>query len=205
MKGVRMRGMTRGHGYGHGRWGWTCGALETVAIVVGFVAFGLAWAALEAWAAPGGAPYPTRPMAVHDDSGGRAPLDAEPRVFLIDGYNVLHAGVLRGPDRAGWWTAPMQARVVERVERFARPDAELCVVFDAARRDPESAEHPAPDSPVRVVFADSADEWLVRRVKSADDAARIAVVTADRRLADRVRHHGAQVVSPRAFLSRCPL
>lgn len=181
--------------------GFMGGALETCGIVAGFVAFGLAWASLEAGGSPRRAAYPEGPMAKPCDSR----VLADPSVWLIDGYNVLHAGVLRGRDRAGWWTAPMQARVIERVERFERADAELCVVFDASRRDPERAVDPVPDSAVPVVFAPSADEWLIRRVKAADDPTRIAVVTADRKLADRARHHGARVVSPREFLSRCPL
>jgi rRNA-processing protein FCF1 len=40
-------------------------------------------------------------------------------------------------------------------------------------------------------------------VRSAQDPARIAVVTADKQLADRARHRGARVYSPRAFLDRC--
>jgi len=31
----------------------------------------------------------------------------------------------------------------------------------------------------------------------------VAVVTADRQLAARARHHGAEIVSPRAFAARC--
>jgi predicted RNA-binding protein with PIN domain len=181
--------------------GFVGGALETFGVVAGFVVFGLAWTSLEAGAGARQAAYPERVMA-HE---GTSRDLSDPSVWLIDGYNVLHAGVLRGRDRAGWWTAPMQARVIERVERFERADAELCVVFDASRRDADRAVDPAPDSAVPVVFAPSADEWLVRRVKAAADPTRIAVVTADRKLADRARHHGARVVSPREFLSRCPL
>ena len=55
----------------------------------------------------------------------------------------------------------------------------------------------------RVVFATSADEWMLAALRAASDPSRIAVVTADRRLADRARHCGARVVRPTEFAARC--
>jgi hypothetical protein len=75
------------------------------------------------------------------------------------------------------------------------------VVFDGPRPLPAPAEGEAAGAP-RIAFAPSADEWLLRRVREAGPGA-VAVVTADRRLADRARARGAQVVSPQAFLARC--
>jgi len=52
----------------------------------------------------------------------------------------------------------------------------------------------------------SADEWLVARVKQVDESAEaraVAVVTGDRKVADRARHRGAEIVGPRALLERC--
>ncbi|MCC6640845.1 MAG: NYN domain-containing protein, partial [Deltaproteobacteria bacterium] len=57
---------------------------------------------------------------------------------------------------------------------------------------------------VKLVFAPSADDWLVRRVRTAEAPERIAVVTGDRQVQGRVRHAGGRIVSPRAFLARCP-
>ncbi len=140
---------------------------------------------------------------------------AEPEVWLVDGYNLLHAGVLRGRDRRGWWTAEAQARAIERIARFDGP-GELWVVFDRRERTRrgdapggEAGARATPADPpgpprVRVAFAPSADDWLVRRVREAADPSRLAVVTADRRLAGRARHRGARVVPPSAFLARCP-
>jgi hypothetical protein len=54
-----------------------------------------------------------------------------------------------------------------------------------------------------VVFAPSADEWLLRRLRSAPDPSRLGVVTGDRRLAIRSRRRGARVIMPREFLDRC--
>jgi rRNA-processing protein FCF1 len=53
------------------------------------------------------------------------------------------------------------------------------------------------------VFAPSADDWLLARVREEDDPTRVVVVTADRKVAGRARQRGARVVSPRDFLERC--
>ncbi len=166
--------------------------------MAGFVAFGLGVALLER--AARATPY-SRDMgqqATEDETGAR------PAVWLVDGYNVLHAGVLRGRDRAGWWKAAAQARVVSAAEGFDDPRAEVWVVFDAAR--PEAASERCsvpPEGRVRLVFTPSADEWIVRHVRTHAEPERLAVVTADRQVAERARHRGARVVSPLAFLRRC--
>jgi rRNA-processing protein FCF1 len=54
-----------------------------------------------------------------------------------------------------------------------------------------------------VVFAPSADDWLLQAVRDAEEPSALVVVTADRQLADRIRHRGARIVSPRTFLARC--
>jgi predicted RNA-binding protein with PIN domain len=150
-------------------------------VVAGVVVFGLAWGSLGR-----AGPYTSAPMS-------------DPR-WLVDGFNVLHAGVLRGSDRRGWWKEEARARLLERVAGFEDAAAELWVVFDgpgpAADAERES-QRP------RVVFAPSADDWLLAAVREAEDPASVVVVTADRQLADRARHRGARVVSPRAFLARC--
>jgi predicted RNA-binding protein with PIN domain len=122
------------------------------------------------------------------------------RLWLVDGFNVLHAGVLVGRDRAEWWNEARREQLLAIVERFEpeREDAEVWVVFDG----PSAAEELAREgSRVRVAFARSADEWLVKRVRAAGGSA--CVVTSDRQLADRARRRGAEVLSPRRFLARC--
>ena len=144
--------------------GLVAGIAQTGGVIGAIVAFGLGWAGCVT-AASG--PYTPRPM--------------EPKLrFLVDGFNVLHAGVLRGNDRRGWWREEMRGRLLERVASFEDGEAELFVVF-----------------------APSADAWLLAAVGDAEDPARVVIVTADRQLADRARHRGAQVVAPRAFLARC--
>lgn len=180
------------------------GAARSLATILATVAFGLAFGGLERLvlgptpsASP--APYPLEPM-----EPTRAPRD-EPEIWLIDGFNVLHAGVLTGRDRAGWWRAASQTRLLQRVACFDATDAELWVVFDAAHEHSERCEALPASSRTKLVFAPSADDWLVRRVRQASEPERLAVVTGDRQVQGRVRHAGARVVSPRAFLARCPV
>ena len=153
-------------------------------MVAGVVAFGLAWAALGGRGAD--RPYTALPMS-------------EER-WLVDGFNVLHAGVLRGNDRRGWWREEARARLLARVAGFEDGAAEVWVVFDG--RGPAAAAEAASLRP-HVVFAPSADDWLLAAVRETPDPGSVVVVTADRQLADRARQRGARVVSPRAFLARC--
>jgi predicted RNA-binding protein with PIN domain len=128
-----------------------------------------------------------------DESAPRA------RVWLVDGYNALQVALLAGGDRARFWTREARQLLLSRARGFEDEGAEVWVVFDGphAATDPGSEE-----GEVRVVFAPSADEWLLRRVRDAAPG-EVALVTADRRLAARARARGAEVVAPRAFLERC--
>jgi len=174
-----------------GFWSESAGA---VAIVALFVGVGLGGARLASGAYPGGAmsePHGETPL-VHE----AAPIT---RLWLVDGFNVLHAAVLKGRDRKGWWRGPARARVLDLAGGLPDPGVEILVVFDGDDPDDE------PDLPPRVrqIFAPSADDWLVRRVKTAAPGVPVIVVTADRALAARARHHGAEIVSPREFAARC--
>jgi predicted RNA-binding protein with PIN domain len=129
------------------------------------------------------------------------PNNTPPRRWLVDGFNVLHTAVLRGRERGTWWEADARAQLLARVHGFEDSLAALWIVFDGPRpveqQDNESA------GPF-VVFAPSADEWLLKEVRRSETPDQLVVVTADRKLADKARHHGAQIASPRAFLARCP-
>jgi predicted RNA-binding protein with PIN domain len=167
------------------------GFLETASVVAGILAFGLIWAGAGARLAAANAYHPAESRMASGERDVR---------WLVDGFNVLHAGVLRGNDRQGWWREEMRARLLARVAGFEDEAAELWVVFDG--RGP-LADAELRSARPRVVFAPSADEWLLAEVREAEDPSTIVVVTADRQLADRARHRGARVVSPRAFLARC--
>jgi predicted RNA-binding protein with PIN domain len=172
--------------------GWW-GVFETVAVMAIFAGGGFAWAAGERWSSHPPPAYP-RP-SVENPQG-------EPSIWLLDGFNVLHAGLLGGRDRAEWWTEPRRSELLARAGRFDDPRAEVWVVFDGPRPEPESEADGRARQPRRV-FSASADEWLLAQVRAAKQPGHIAVVTSDRKLADRVRHRGAQVVSPQEFLDRC--
>ena len=158
--------------------GFFRGVAETAAIVGGFVAFGLGAGTVtrEPAGAPRGADH-----AVPYIGSPMDPIEdgaPEPKVWLVDGFNALHVALLAGRDRSRWWTRDVREALLARVRGFDDPSAEVWVVFDGP--------HPAPDAP-----ADAAGGH------------RVAVVTADRPLADKARARGARVVSPHAFLARC--
>jgi predicted RNA-binding protein with PIN domain len=170
------------------------GVFEAATVVALFVVGGLLLAAAQnggALPAGDGTPPLYSPPVVEPQR------PSEPRVWLVDGYNVLNVGLLAGRVREGWWTSPFRDELIGRAQEFEQRDAEVWVVFDGA--------HP-PDARdagrVRSVFAPSADEWLLARIRERDPA-QIALVTADRRLAARARNHGVEVVAPAAFLARC--
>lgn len=141
-------------------------------------------------------------------------MDSKPRQtnaasWLIDGYNVLHAGMLRREDRVQWWTRSQRDRLIERAGRLEADALEIWIAFDGedeGERTPRpSCRSGGPAAPtVRVVYARSADAWILERVRRAPDPGRWVVVTADRSVAERARQRGAEVVSPRLFLERCP-
>ena len=131
-----------------------------------------------------------------------------PHQWLVDGFNVVSVALLRDrsldakgggtPGREGWWRREHREALVERARAFQDPEAEVWVVFDGSD---SRGDRLAP--PARTVFAPSADDWLLDRVRDSDQPDRLTVVTADRRLANRVRARGARVVSPGDFLQRC--
>jgi len=177
-------GPGEGFGLGHGFW---FGVGEALLVPLAFAVLGLCW-----WG--GVERAQAGPAAYARDMSGAGEL------WLVDGFNVVQVALLAGRDRHEWWTAPYRAELLRRAGAFdgvEAADAELWVAFDGRRAATESA------GPVRSVFVPSADEWVLARVRAASDPARVRVVTADRRLAARVRRRGAQVVSPAAFLGRC--
>jgi hypothetical protein len=166
------------------------GALEAVWVPLLFMLGGLGWLTAERAAlAPAGssAAVYLRRVAPPSDT------------WLVDGFNVVQVALLGGRDRSTWWSAAQRAELIARAEEFEEAEAPVFVVFDGAQ---SLGEDPAPGR-VRRVFAPSADDWLVDRVRRDAAPERLVVVTADRRLAGRVRHHGARVVSPGEFLGRC--
>ncbi len=119
--------------------------------------------------------------------------------WLVDGFNVLHVG-LGGRAQEDWWNAAGRQRVIACAERLVAQGERVRVVFDGAR-----PADPPPGTPegLAVVFAPSADRYLLRAVREAADPSALVLVTADRPVAERARKLGAQVLAPREFLARC--
>jgi predicted RNA-binding protein with PIN domain len=167
------------------------GALEAVWITALFAALGLGYAELLRGAPPGPAVY--APSLVTTRSA------EDPSIWLVDGFNVVQRTLLGGRERDEWWTERRRAELLERAARFDDNAAEIWVVFDGHGAERDESDAPGPHR----VFAPSADDWLLARVRAAENPGRIAVVTADRRLAERARRRGARVVGPGEFLRRC--
>ena len=189
----RVRGVGRRGGAAHGRpvgHGFWFGMGEALLLPLVFAGLGLSWYGALLRAEPPAASYPA-PMA--------SPASPASETWLVDGFNVVQVALLGGRDRSSWWSGPQRAELLARAEAFDRSEVPVVVVFDGSRAAPTD-----PTRRVQPVFAPSADEWLVDQVRRADQPDRLVVVTADRRLAGRVRHHGGRVVSPGEFLGRCP-
>jgi YacP-like NYN domain len=181
------------------RGAWHVALRESAAslgVMAAFVLGGLALAAALRGAAPARG-YAPEAMASEREGPDPEAAEAATALWLVDGFNVLCAGVLRGRERASFWSEPNRRALLERVARFDDPEARLVVVFDGQgpAGEPGCAR---PES----VYAACADDWIVARVRERREEP-VAVVTADRQLAGRARHHGARVVAPLAFLSRC--
>jgi len=165
------------------------GAAEALTVTAIFLLGGLASAA---WLSPPGPPLssPAEPALYLP---GVEPDPPTPTLWLVDGYNTIGVGLLAGRSREGWWTSNHRRELLRRASGFEEDGAEIWVVFDGAKPSQDAGA-----GRVREVFAPDADAWLLRRVEAG-----AAVVTADRRLAERVRRRGARVVSPGDFLARC--
>lgn len=136
---------------------------------------------------------------VHDDVRDEPDVRAEREhidLWLVDGFNVLHACLLKGRDRQAWWRAEAQARVARWLDGFAQHDP-VTLVFDAARPDSERCANAGFNATLH--FAPDADAAIVQAVRSAPAPQRICVVTADRSLTDRCKALRARTLRPWAF------
>ena len=160
------------------------------------------------------------------DSGESGSPDGDSH-WLVDGYNVLHAALLPGELRTQvrWWDEEGRKRLIRRVCSFdpdqrrrsdndisspeSKADLEeqtrpstwtVWVVFDGDRDPPED---PALPAHIRIVFAPSADDYLVSRSRRAEANESIYVVSSDKRVVGRCAHAGARIIKPVDFLARC--
>lgn len=134
-------------------------------------------------------------------------------LYLIDGYNFLHAVVLKGRDRAHWWSVENQRAVQDWVAGRPLIDARTCIVFDqrsagapggvpaADAADPEASAASAAvtDAEPQVCFAPDADAFILARCAALEGTCTVVVVSADRSLVDRAKQRGARSLSPWKF------
>jgi predicted RNA-binding protein with PIN domain len=118
--------------------------------------------------------------------------------WYFDGYNILHA-VLLGRERdVTWWHRDFQQLVVSWAETLILQSpidgAPITVVFDAQR--PVAASETVNSAVLSVIYAPSADEWIVDTCRRTPGA---HVVSADRSLTDRAKAAGAVIFKPWAF------
>jgi len=136
----------------------------------------------------------------HPDETAKPP--GGPTTWLVDGFNLLHTVILGGRERAKWWRPESRRAVLDRVAGFEAGADAVKVVFDGSEPSGGTADGREGSGP-EVVFAASADDWILKQVRRAEQPGLLAVVTADRQLGDRCRHAGAVVLHPRDFAARC--
>ena len=118
-------------------------------------------------------------------------------MLVVDAMNVIGCR----PD--GWW-ADRDGALIRLVEDISDAGVPALVVADG---------RPVPSLPVghhgtvELAYAsrrgpNAADDRIAQEVADMEDPSTATVVTSDRDLARRVRHHGAVVVGARAFRDR---
>lgn len=131
-------------------------------------------------------------------------MERSPKSWIVDGYNVLRVSL--SPQNSGdWWNQERRAALTSIASRLPYPDDEIVLVFDA-RHLAEPLLRPPADTTrplVRHVYAPSADDWIVSALRERDPVEQAVVVTADRPLADRARHRGAEVMATDEFVALC--
>lgn len=117
--------------------------------------------------------------------------------WLVDGMNVV------GSIPDGWWRdrPAAMARLTRRLDELRSHSGDpVAVVFDGRPFELDAGAVDVAFAPAR--GRDAADDEIVRRVAADAGARDLTVVTSDAALSDRVRRHGAEVMSAGAFLRR---
>lgn len=132
----------------------------------------------------------------------RAPQRAVSTLYLIDGFNFLHAVVLKGRDRSRWWSPENQRAVQDWVALRPITSARTWIVFDQREPRPPN-ESPvmdgAPTVGLEVRHAPDADAFILACCEELRGTSQVVVVSADRSLVDRAKRRGARALSPWEF------
>ena len=127
--------------------------------------------------------------------------DAKEQMLLIDGYNVLHehealhALCMENQDAA------IHTLIDILINYQAFQDKTMELVFDAYQVDNFSGSEDT-YSNLRVIFTkegESADEYIIRRVREQSSHYKLTVVTSDRALQMLTYNDGVQRISSRGF------
>ena len=109
--------------------------------------------------------------------------------YLVDGYNVAHR--LFGRDSRHARPDELREALLRRLRRFVNRRRKVLVVFDG--EDGTSTSRFGAGE-LEIVYARSADDEIVRRVRSAHDPSAFRVVSADREVTGRSGQLGARIV-----------
>lgn len=148
------------------------------------------------------------------------------RVLLVDGFNVLHAVLLKSEREAGWWKRKQRERLLRLACEWPIADDEIWVAFDGAQpawsvwaepvakvlqtQGPGDQDQGSGQgrghrrATIHSVYVESADDWIVRRARRTPHPERTIVVSADRQVTGRARSAGCEVWTPWSFMSQLP-
>lgn len=122
-------------------------------------------------------------------------------LYLLDGFNFLHAVVLKGRDRSRWWSLENQRAVRDWVALRPVTGVHTWIVFD--QRGPQPNDGPTLDGTplagLEVRCAPDADAYILACCEELRETCKIVVVSADRSLVDRAKARGARALSPWTF------
>ena len=125
--------------------------------------------------------------------------------LIVDGYNLLHASGVFGPDRGARGFEQSRAALLEMlVDLLGDRASDTIVVFDAARA-PDGLPARLTHGGIRVWFAreyPDADSLIEELVEDDTAPAHLVVVSSDRRLQAAARRRRAGAISSEEWLSR---
>jgi hypothetical protein len=133
---------------------------------------------------------------------GVSPERAVSALYLIDGFNFLHAVVLKGRDRSRWWSRENQRAVRDWVALRPITGARTWIIFDQREPPPPNATVALDDVPPggpEVRHAPDADAYILACCQELQGTCEVVVVSADRSLVDRAKRRGARALSPWDF------
>jgi hypothetical protein len=123
-------------------------------------------------------------------------------LYLIDGYNLLHAmGLLSGRSGPGGLERARRGLTALLAAAFGAQASEIVVVFDAPGH---ASRRESPQDPtgidVRFAHGEEADDLIEKLIRDAPLPRRLAVVSNDRRIHEAARRRRCRMLSCGEFL-----